>query len=44
MVSHVYSVGTQPISLAVGARYYPKRPEGGPNWGARFVATFLFPQ
>ncbi|WP_226633384.1 hypothetical protein [Novosphingobium profundi] len=44
VVSHVYSVGKQPISLAVGARYYAERPEGGPNWGARFVATFLFPQ
>ena len=43
-VSHVFAFGEQPVSLAVGARYYAERPEDGPNWGVRFVMTFLFPK
>lgn len=43
-VSHVFAFGQQPVSLAVGARYYAERPEDGPNWGVRFVMTFLFPK
>ena len=28
----------------VGARYFAERPEGGPDWGLRFVVTFLLPK
>ena len=34
----------QPISLTLGGRYYAERPSGGPDWGLRFVVTFLFPK
>ena len=27
-----------------GGRYYAEGPSGGPEWGARFVITFLFPK
>ncbi|TCM20868.1 hypothetical protein EDF56_102531 [Novosphingobium sp. PhB165] len=43
-VGHVVKFGKQPVNLTVGARYYAERPEGGPEWGARFVVTFLFPK
>jgi hypothetical protein len=35
---------TVPISLTLGGRYYAERPSGGPDWGLRFVVTFLFPK
>ncbi len=44
VVSHVYTLGKQPVSFALGARYYAERPDGGPNWGLRFVTTLLFPK
>ncbi|MBT0669509.1 transporter [Novosphingobium profundi] len=44
VVSHVYTIGKQPMSFALGARYYAERPAGGPTWGLRFVTTFLFPK
>ncbi|WP_159831911.1 hypothetical protein [Novosphingobium sp. TCA1] len=43
-VSHVVKFGKQPVSLGVGARYYPERARNGPEWGARFVMTLLFPE
>ncbi len=43
-VSHIVKFGKQPVSLGVGARYYAQRPQYGPEWGARFVMTFLFPE
>ncbi|MGE4303353.1 MAG: hypothetical protein AB7E24_04890 [Novosphingobium sp.] len=43
-VSHVFAFGKQPVSLGVGAKYYAERPAGGPEWGARFVMTLLFPK
>ena len=43
LVSHVYNFGSQPVSLAVGGRVYADSPSGGPDWGLRAVATFLFP-
>ncbi|MGH6745722.1 hypothetical protein [Novosphingobium sp.] len=43
-VSHVVKFGKQPVSLGVGARYYAERPRFGPEWGARFVMTLLFPE
>ena len=43
MVSHIYNFGKQPVSLAVGGRYYVETPEDGPDWGLRAIVTFLFP-
>jgi hypothetical protein len=43
-VSHVFKFGEQRVSLAANARVYLDRPDGGPDWGLRFVATFLFPK
>lgn len=43
IVSRIYSFGKQPVSLAIGGRVYAETPDEGPDWGARAVATFLFP-
>lgn len=43
-VSQLLKVGAQPISLALGGRYYAEAPEHGPEWGVRFTVTFLFPK
>lgn len=43
-VSHVVHIDKQALSLGVGTRYYVERPAGGPRWGVRFIATFLFPK
>jgi len=43
LVSHVYKFGKQPMSLAVGGRWYAEPPEGGPEWGLSGIVTFLFP-
>jgi len=42
--SKVTKVGGQMMSFAGGARAYLEAPEGGPEWGLRFVVTLLFPQ
>jgi hypothetical protein len=42
-VSKIFKFGTQPVSLSAGGRVYVERPEGGPEWGLRATATFLFP-
>jgi len=44
MYSKVTKIGGQMISFAGGGRWYADKPEGGPDWGARFVVTFLFPE
>ena len=44
MLSHVYNIGGQRVQLQGGVRYYAVRPAGGPDWGARFNVTFLFPK
>jgi len=43
-VSQLLKVGTQPIQLQLGARYYAEKPDGGSDWGLRFAVTFLFPK
>jgi hypothetical protein len=43
MVSQLVRMGTLPVSLAVGARYYAEAPRTGPDWGLRFVVNPLFP-
>ncbi|MEG6508843.1 hypothetical protein V6C03_07650 [Methyloligella sp. 2.7D] len=43
-VSHIYKFGEQPVQLQFGGRVYLDRPDGGPDWGLRATATFLFPE
>jgi hypothetical protein len=44
VVTKVTKVGNQLLSLGVGVRYWVDGPESGPHgWGARLVATLLFP-
>ncbi len=41
--SQVFTIGSQPMSFGLSAKYYVVRPEFGPEWGARAQITFLFP-
>ena len=43
-VSQLVKFGGQPVSFSLGGRYYAEGPSGGPEWGVRFVVTFLFPK
>jgi len=44
VVAKVTKVGNQLISLGAGVRYWVDGPDSGPHgWGARLVATLLFP-
>jgi hypothetical protein len=43
-VSQVYKFGGQRVSLGGGVRGYAARDGIGPEWGLRFVATFLYPK
>lgn len=42
-VTHIFKAGPQKIQLGVFGRYYLESPNQGPDWGLRFVATFLIP-
>jgi hypothetical protein len=44
VVSQLFKIGDQPVSFALGARYYIEGPDGGPEWGARAALVFLFPK
>ena len=39
----IVKLGTQPVSLQIGGRYYAVTPAGGPVWGIRAGLTYLFP-
>lgn len=44
-VSKLTKFGEQPVSLQLGARYWAKAPDNGPDgWGVRAGITFLFPK
>ena len=43
-VTQLLKIGNQQVSLSVAWRTYIERPEGGPNWGLGFTATFVFPK
>jgi hypothetical protein len=43
-VSQVFKVGDQRLSATLGGRYIPEGPTNTPEWGFRFVLTFLFPE
>ena len=42
--SQIVKIGKLPVQFTIGPRYYAASPDGGPEWGARFVMTFLFPE
>jgi hypothetical protein len=42
-VSQLLKLGKMPVSLGLGLKYYAESPEGGPDWGVRFIVTPLFP-
>jgi hypothetical protein len=44
MVSQLLKFGNQPVQFQLGGRYYPEKPQGGPDWGLRFTVTLLFPK
>jgi len=44
MLSQLLKVGSQPIGLQAGYRYYTDSTNQGPTWGLRFAVTFLFPK
>ena len=43
-VQQLFKIGPPPLAFRLGARYYPEKPAGGPDWGLRFVMTLLFPK
>ena len=43
-VSQILKIGGQPMMFQLGYRYYAEAPTGGPDWGIRFVVSFLFPK
>ena len=43
-VSQLVKLGKQPVQVTFGGRYYPEKPNGGADWGLRFVVTLLFPK
>jgi hypothetical protein len=44
-VNQLLKLGTQPIQLGGGVRYWAESPDNGPEgWGFRFQLTFLFPK
>ncbi|HTG31053.1 MAG TPA: hypothetical protein VK818_22765, partial [Methylomirabilota bacterium] len=42
-ISQVLKIGRQPISIAIGGKYYADSPRYGPDWGVRFTFTLLYP-
>nr|CDQ34061.1 hypothetical protein BN993_03515 [Virgibacillus halodenitrificans] len=44
-VTKLTSLGSQPISVGGGVRYWAEQPETGPDgWGIRLIVTLLYPQ
>jgi hypothetical protein len=43
-VQQLLKLGTQPVAVQLGARYYAEKPAGGPDWGLRLAMTLLFPK
>lgn len=44
MAGQLVKFRNQPVQFTIGGRYYADSPDGGPEWGLRFVVTFLFPK
>jgi hypothetical protein len=43
-VTQLVKIGKLPMSFGIGYREYVEAPDGGPDWGLRFIVTFLFPK
>lgn len=43
-VNQLVNIGGQAVQLGAGLRYFAEAPSGGPDWGMRFSATFVFPR
>lgn len=43
-LTQMLKIGSQPLTFQLGYRSYAEAPDGGPDWGLRFVATLLFPK
>jgi hypothetical protein len=43
-VSKVFKLGALPVSLGLFGRYWAEGPASAPEWGMRFVVTFLLPK
>jgi hypothetical protein len=43
-VQQLLKIDKLPVAFQLGVRYYADKPEGGPDWGLRFVTTVLFPK
>jgi hypothetical protein len=43
-LGQIVRIGKLPVQFTFGGRYYAQRPSGGPDWGLRFVTTFLLPK
>ena len=45
LVGKVLTIGSQPVQITGGIRYWAESPENGPDdFGARLVVTYLFPK
>lgn len=45
IVSQLLKIGSQPMQIGIGPRYWVESPSGGPEgWGARVALTLLFPK
>ena len=43
-VSQLLKLGDQPVSIGLMGTWFAEAPSGAPDWGIRFVFTFLFPK
>jgi len=43
MANQMVRIGKLPVQFGVGVRWYAESPDGGPEWGARFMMTILLP-
>ncbi|MEM8632111.1 MAG: transporter [Pseudomonadota bacterium] len=45
LASKLVTIGKQPVSFALGARYWADTPDtGAEDWGLRFVVTLIYPK
>jgi len=43
-ISQLIKLGDQPVSRGLMGTWFAEAPSGAPEWGIRFVVTFLFPK
>lgn len=44
MTAQLLKIGTTPVQLQLGGKYYAEGPGGAPEWGIRFAVILLFPK